>query len=253
MQRSYLTIIVFVCCIVGINAQQDVVINEFMAVNDSTSNITDPAGETDDWIELYNTGASAANMINCHLTDNDSLLGKWTFPAGVTIAAGGYLIIWADNDVTQEGLHANFKLSSSGEQLVLTDPNFGVIDSFTYTAIENNHSWARFPNGTGNFSSQGVVTYNANNGTSSTATPAEARQLYRLWPANGQLVVQWQREERNANIRLVSALGQIISTGTETQTTAGLRTLLNTPTTSGVYFVEVVIGGKSYTQSIFIP
>ena len=34
----------------------------------------------------------------------------------------GYLIIWADKDTTQTGLHANFKFSSLGEEVLLTQP-----------------------------------------------------------------------------------------------------------------------------------
>ncbi|MCX8011096.1 MAG: CotH kinase family protein, partial [Ignavibacteria bacterium] len=54
----------------GINCNQtinkgDVVINEFMAQNDS---IPDPAGEFDDWIELFNTTTNTINLSGLYLS-----------------------------------------------------------------------------------------------------------------------------------------------------------------------------------------
>ncbi len=125
-----------------------VVINEFMADNDAYQ--TDPAGEYEDWIELYNPTASAISLVGCFLSDNASLPTKWTFPE-VTIEAGGYLVIWADEDDGQEGLHAAFKLSKSGEAVVLSDPEQVVIDQVTFGAQTTNVSTGRCPNGTGAF------------------------------------------------------------------------------------------------------
>ena len=49
-----------------------------------------------------------------YLSDNTSNPLKWQFPAGTTIVAGGYLLIWADDDGDSPGLHTNFKLSAGG-------------------------------------------------------------------------------------------------------------------------------------------
>jgi hypothetical protein len=44
------------------------------------------------------------------------------FPAGTTIAANGYILVWADEDGSDTpGLHASFKLDANGEELYLTD------------------------------------------------------------------------------------------------------------------------------------
>lgn len=121
-----------------------VVINEFMASNGAT--VTDESGEYEDWIELYNTTSAAISLAGCYLTDNAGNPTKWNFP-DVSIAAGGYLIVWADED--DGDLHAAFKLSASGESIVLLNADQTVIDTATFGAQTTDVSMARYPNGTG--------------------------------------------------------------------------------------------------------
>jgi hypothetical protein len=82
-------------------------LNEFMAFNlTSVSN----AGTFPDWVELYNAGTSAANIGGWSLTDSDDS-DKFVFPAGTTIPAGGYLVVWCDASTnTTPGLHTGFTL-----------------------------------------------------------------------------------------------------------------------------------------------
>lgn len=136
-----------VSCALTVNAG-DVVINEFMAQNDS---IPDPAGEFDDWIEFYNNTANPLNLGGMYLSDDPTLPTKWQFPANTIIDANGYLIVWADNDSGQAGLHANFALSANGEQIIFSNTNVSILDSVTFGAQVTNRSMARIPNGTGPF------------------------------------------------------------------------------------------------------
>lgn len=60
-------------------AQQNLVINEFMAENDNFW--ADPTdNKFDDWIEIYNSSFYAVNLKGYFLTDNPSLPIKWFFP-----------------------------------------------------------------------------------------------------------------------------------------------------------------------------
>jgi hypothetical protein len=127
----------------------DVVINELMPVNNTT--ITDEYGEYDDWIELFNLSSSTVDISGYFLTDSKKELTKWVFPQGTSIPGKGYLIIWADADSTQWGLHTNFKLSSSGEELVLSKPDATIIDKVKYPAHSVETSYSKIPNGTGDF------------------------------------------------------------------------------------------------------
>ncbi len=140
-------------------ATGDLVINEFMADNETT--ITDPDGEYEDWVELYNNGTEAINLNGYYLSDKTTNPGKWSFP-DVTIEAGGYLIVWADEDEDQEGIHSNFKLSSSGEALVLSDINLNLIDLIEFGPQKADTTTGRYPNGTGDFAEM-LPTFGAEN------------------------------------------------------------------------------------------
>ncbi len=144
----------------------DLVINEFMASNDAT--VSDQDGEFDDWIELYNNGTDAINLEGYFLSDDGEDLQQWAFPAGSFIDANGYLIIWADDDEEQDGLHANFKLSAAAESVFLVDVDGNIVDEVTYFDQTEDISYGRFPNGIGNFQTMNP-TFNAENeGTVST-------------------------------------------------------------------------------------
>ncbi len=138
----------------------DLVINEFMAA-DSTA-IADQNGEFDDWIEIYNNTALPISLNGFYLSDNFGNPQKWQFP-DTTIAANGYMIVWADNDSFQSGLHAYFKLSASGEEIMLSANNGTVLDSVTYGAQLTDVSLSRIPNGTGAFTATAAYTFSANN------------------------------------------------------------------------------------------
>ena len=128
-----------------ISANSPVVINEFMASN--TKTLADPQGEFEDWIELYNVTDAPVSLTGRYLTDESDNPRKWAFPEGTTIPAGGYLLVWADEDgAAPLGLHANFKLEKSGEKILLIDTDAklnAVLDSVTYEAQDADVSYGR--------------------------------------------------------------------------------------------------------------
>ena len=133
-----------------------VVINELMADNDNTSE--DPQGDYDDWVELFNRTDSPIDLTGMYLSDKEDNPTKWQFPDGTVIAANGYLIVWCDEDhddeEATEGLHSNFKLSKSGETVLLVDTDANgntVLDSIVFGEQETDVSYGRIPNGTGDF------------------------------------------------------------------------------------------------------
>lgn len=142
----------------------DVVINEFMADNDSL--IADPEGEYDDWIELYNNTAGELEVGGMYLSDDARRKRKWQIPANTVIAAHGYLIVWADEDRLQTGLHARFRLAPSGDSIYLSDVAGVLMDSVEYESQTT--GMARVPNGTGDFVEQPATyaTYNGGTGVS---------------------------------------------------------------------------------------
>ena len=127
---------------IPVNAQ--IVINEFMASN--TGSVVDPDfKESADWIELYNAGPSVVNIGGYWLTDNFNNKQKWQIPAGTSIEAAGFLIIWADSHNT--GLHTSFNISASGEELAIFTQSGNLADSVSFGLQEPNISMGRKTDG----------------------------------------------------------------------------------------------------------
>ncbi len=129
------------------------VINEFMASNSKCC--MDPQGEYDDWIEIYNCGTYTINVDGMYLTDNLSAPTKWRIHSNSrsasTIPPVGYLLVWADDDTTDAGLHANFKLSAGGEEIALFDTDGRtLIDIVSFGEQTTDISYGRYPDAADN-------------------------------------------------------------------------------------------------------
>jgi hypothetical protein len=131
-------------------------INEWMAANNSASGIADPAdGDYDDWFELYNPGATSADLAGCYLTDNLTNRFQFRIPDGYSIPAGGFLLVWADGEPGQNAtnradLHVNFNLRAAGEAIGLFAADGTPIDAVTFGQQTNNVSLGRSPDGSDN-------------------------------------------------------------------------------------------------------
>ena len=121
--RCWISIVLM--CVASAVAQQgnQVYLNEFLASNGAV--LADAQGQYDDWIELYNAGPSAVDIGGMFLTDDIDEPVRWQIPNDrpdlTAIPAGGYVLVWADGDTDDAGLHASFKLSSDGEEIALFD------------------------------------------------------------------------------------------------------------------------------------
>ena len=93
----------------------DVANDDDNCVFDANPDQADQDGDFDDWIELYNNGSSPIDLEGYYLSDDPEDVMQWAFPAGTEIAANGYLVVWADEDEDQSGLHANFKFVCKGK------------------------------------------------------------------------------------------------------------------------------------------
>lgn len=108
-------------------------LNEFVANN---SSLDDGDGNSTDWIEIHNRNTTSFDLSGYHLTDDATNLTKWPFPAGTTLTANEYFLVFASGTNTPDSagnLHSNFSLSSNGEYLALTSPTGTVIQEFAPT------------------------------------------------------------------------------------------------------------------------
>ena len=78
--------------ILPLKLYSQVLINEFSSSN--LTGLTDEDGQYTDWIELYNNSPSLLNLDGYHLSDERSLLKKWTFPA-VPLKAYSFMLVYA--------------------------------------------------------------------------------------------------------------------------------------------------------------
>ncbi len=142
----------------------DLRINEIMADNVTFLQDPDEPGEFPDWFELYNAGTDTVSLDGLSLSDDPALPNKYVIPNGLTIAAGQFLLFYADDDGKQGPRHTNFKLSAAGETLGLYSTQGTVtIDSFTFGLQTADVSLGRQPDGAGDWRFLGKATPGATN------------------------------------------------------------------------------------------
>jgi hypothetical protein len=206
-------------------------INEVLASNDSL--LFDLNGEDEDWIELVNTTNAPLDLTGFYLSDDPLNLMSWAFPAATSIPANGYILIWADNDVNQVGLHANFKLSAGGDYVYLSH-GFNVHDQIAFGPQIANISYARCPDAGLDFATI-IPTPLANNNCNIGVQENEALQV-QVYP--NPFADQFTIESHEDNIQLyVRALsGQILYASTLQN---GKYQIDASTWASGVYIVEL--------------
>lgn len=191
--------------------ESDVVINEMMPQNNVS--VTDPAGDYEDWIELYNNTGSSIDLSGYYLSDQPTANPtKYQIPEGTTIDANGYLIIWADGDTTEEGLHANFKLTASGETVVLLDAGGFELNKVKFPEMSSGTTYGRYPNGDGPFIRM-FPTFSASN--SYTALSIEEAELdievvVYPNPAKNSITIIFASDELE-NVQIYDVRGQLIN------------------------------------------
>ena len=158
----------------GLCPPVQVYINEWMA--DNTRTYADPAdGKFQDWFELYNAGTADASLDGYTLTDDLTRPTQYAIPAGKVVPAGGFLLVWADGDTSQNSLgpdvHASFQLSKGGEAIGLFDPNGNVVDALTFGPQTSDVSQGRWPDGYPNLIFMTNATPRAHNQAPATNAP----------------------------------------------------------------------------------
>lgn len=216
-----------------LSSASNVVINEVLASN--TKNL-DEKQQADDWIELYNTTSSRINLGGYFLTDNLTNLKKWAFPADTYIEPKGFLAVWADEDQNQGPLHANFKLSKSGELLILSDPNGVQLDRVEFGEQQDDQGYARVPDGTGAFVIQ-KSTFNASNNLTTTPVLDLAAIGLKIYPnpAQDQITIEAEASIEGETLELYNIQGRLIARQVLQQ-----KTIVNTNSwPNGTYLLRI--------------
>lgn len=127
MSRFFRAALLFCLLTLPCAAHADIVFNEIMASNGTYEN-----GHAYDWVELYNNGSKTMDLSGFFLSDSENKPQKWSFPEGTKLKAGEYLTVFCTGDSTlskgkNRTFYADFKLSSSGETLLLSDAEGNLI------------------------------------------------------------------------------------------------------------------------------
>ena len=112
----------------------------------------DPHGQFDDWIELHNPDRYPMDVGGLYLTDDPADPRAFRIPTNdpraTTIPGRGFLLLWADRDQDQAGLHLGFRLSSRGEHLRLyAEDGTTLLDSVTVGRLRRDVSYGRLSRG----------------------------------------------------------------------------------------------------------
>ncbi len=174
MRRLLLPLLLFL--LIATPAGAEILINEVMASNGVYTD-----GHAYDWIELYNAGDKKVDLSGYYLSDSKKNVTKWAFPEKTTLKAGGYLIVYCTGEEMSPGkgdtFYANFKISSSGETLLLTARD-GItpLASAVLPAQYGNVSWG-IPYGSGEYLFLAEATPGAKNPASGCIARADAPSL----------------------------------------------------------------------------
>lgn len=111
------------------------------AMSDNHSALEDGAGDTPDWVELYNPGPDPVALAGWTLSDGSE--DPYTF-GEESILGGAFLVVYASGqgaDGPAGERHAPYKLDADGDALTLRRPDGSVADAVTLPALPEDVSW----------------------------------------------------------------------------------------------------------------
>lgn len=99
-----------------------------------------------DYIELYNSSNQEVNLDGWYLSDDESNLLKNRI-SGVVIAANSYAVFYSNSEMEEEDYRINFKVSSLGEKIFLSNSEGELVDSILVPELRYGEVYARDTDG----------------------------------------------------------------------------------------------------------
>jgi len=245
-----------------------IVVNEFLALNDACC--TDPNGENDDYIELYNYGNEAVNIGGYIITDN---IGNYEnyhqIPIGndsTIIQPGEIILLWADKDSEQGVLHLEIKLSGSGEQIAIFMPDSNtVVDTLSYGEQTVDVSYGRFPNGSDTWQQMNPTPGTSNTEELFSMDSNTILNSYRLYPAypnpfNPETTIRYDLPEQTfVFITIYDVLGRKVRTIVNEKQDSGQRSIIwnakdenERSVSAGIYLYQIQAGDFVQTEKLIL-
>ncbi len=246
-------------------------INEFMPAN--TSTITDENGEYEDWVEIYNPNDYSVDLGGLYLTDNHypetaTMTQIPITDAITTIPAHGYKMFWFDEDMDQGIFHVNTKLGTSGDAIYLVGPDMQtIIDSVSWNAstgfgsdlsmgriTDGGDSWTLFGAGFEHNPTPGISNNPVGN-SGENGSPAIMELSVYPNPVKSKLHINLKGTKSSYKVQIYNIKGQLVKTYNslgEKSTDWDLRDRSSKSVGSGLYFLRVITGSKTFTRKIII-
>ncbi len=146
----FAAVLLFLFILAG-NLRAQVALNEIMPVNNET--LADEDGDYEAWLELYNYSDDPYHLLAHGLSNDPEDPWMWLFP-DTTIHPGEFMLVWlSGKDRSRSGspLHTDFSLSKTGTTIRLTTFQGVLVDAAEAPTMPSDHSWGRYPDGTGTF------------------------------------------------------------------------------------------------------
>jgi hypothetical protein len=124
--------------------QNTVKINEVLARNVT---IRELSGSAPDWVEFYNSGASAVNLAGMSITTVTNNIRAFVFPEGTSIPSQGYTILYFDDQTPASGWNTGFGLNGGGDAVYFYDRSGVLVDSVVFGMQLDDKSIGRIPSG----------------------------------------------------------------------------------------------------------
>lgn len=238
----------------------DLRINEILAGN--SGGISDEFGDQDDWIEIYNAGDESISLGGLFITDSLPNPHKWEIPAGsplsTTIEPGGFIILWADNEPEEGANHLGFKLSKEGEELglfKLVDDDLILLDSISFISLPSDVSFARVPDGEGDWTLFSNPTPAAPNFYLGEAEEKElpAKLMVYPNPSTGRVSISGLAQVSNsgeAEVSILDELGRVVHFGMYSSNE--ITGLDLTAFDAGLYLILINTGDRLFTQRVIL-
>ena len=108
-------------------AQESVMFNEVMQSNIDYLMVENDY--PDSWVELYNPTDNAVSLGNWYLGEKADVSRAYRLPAGLSIPAKGYFLIYCDKE--DKGVHTDFRIDAGNATLYLFNSSKEAVDSLT--------------------------------------------------------------------------------------------------------------------------
>jgi hypothetical protein len=128
-----------------------VLLNEILASNRSFTNY---AGDTADYVELYNPSSNSVDLADLSLSNDPNNSRKWVFAPDTLLAPLAYTVIYFDGDAPASPTNTGFPLSAQGDTVYFFNKLAAggtLLDAIRFGLQVPDHAIGRAPDGTGNW------------------------------------------------------------------------------------------------------